>query len=86
MPPRAQAPGAIPVVLHAQLLELLRRPNSYLGIGVIGVAGVAVYALCYLALSRGKPEHALIRQQAGVVLSYVKHRAVPSPSEAPKVE
>ena len=71
------------VVVLAALRELMR-PDSYLAIGAIGLAGVAVYGLGYLALNRGKPEYALIGQQAGAVLSYVKHRADSATHEAPK--
>jgi len=71
-------PGLLPAVPMVAVLYGLRellRPNSYLGIGVIGVAGVAVYGLCYLALSRGRPEHTLIRQQAEVAIGNMKRMA-----------
>jgi len=37
--------------------------------------GVAVYGLGYLVLSRGKPEQALIQQQAGTVIGNLKRMA-----------
>jgi O-antigen/teichoic acid export membrane protein len=71
-------PGLLPAVPMVAVLYGLRellRPNSYVGIGIIGVAGVVVYGLCYLALSRGKPENALIQQQAGAAIGNIKRMA-----------
>jgi hypothetical protein len=59
---------AVPMVGVLFALRQLLQPSSYLAIGAIGVAGVGVYGLLYLALTRGKLEHALVRQIAGQVI------------------
>jgi O-antigen/teichoic acid export membrane protein len=53
---------ALPMLAVLYALRELLQPSSYPSIGLIGLAGVAVYGLLYLALSRGKPEQALLRR------------------------
>jgi O-antigen/teichoic acid export membrane protein len=78
-------PTLLPAVPMLGVLVALRQwlqPASYFTIGVVGLAGAAVYGLLYLALSRGKPEQALLRQSIADVLAAVRGRADAKPQEA----
>jgi O-antigen/teichoic acid export membrane protein len=65
---------AVPMLAVLFALRQLLQPSSYLAIGAIGLAGVGVYGLLYLALSRGKPEHVLLRRLAGYVIDATRRR------------
>ena len=70
-------PSLLPAVPMVGVLYTLRevlQPSSYLAIGAIGLTGVGVYGLLYLALSRGKPEHVLLRRLAGQVIVATRSR------------
>jgi O-antigen/teichoic acid export membrane protein len=69
---------AIPMVAVLYILRELLHPNSYLAIGAIGVAAVAVYGLLYLALIRGKPEQALVGRLARETLRTIRKLVGPA--------
>lgn len=71
-----------PIVAVLYTLRELRRPNSYVVIGAIGVVGVAIYGLLYLALSRGLPEQALVSRLTGEAVSAIRRMARRAAEEA----
>jgi len=75
------APGLLPAVPALLALYGLRawvQPASYLTIGAVGLAGVGVYALGYLALTRGRPEQRLLRQLLTQLLARARTLARPA--------
>jgi O-antigen/teichoic acid export membrane protein len=67
-------PNLLPAAVMLAVLVGLRQwlhPASYVSIGLIGAAGVAVYGLIYLGLTRGKPEFALLQSVTGAVRARV---------------
>src|SRR5262249_30194535 len=70
-------PSLLPAAPMLGVLYALRQwlqPSSYIGIGAVGLAGVITYSGVYLLLSRGRPEHALLRQAAARALAVVRGR------------
>ena len=66
---------AVPLVIVLAVLDWLLRPASYLALACIGAAGAGVYALGYLALTAGQPEHIMARQAAGRAGAWLKRLA-----------
>jgi O-antigen/teichoic acid export membrane protein len=63
---------AVPMLITLYTLRALLHPSTYLAIGAVGLIGVGVYALFYLALTRGRPEQALLRDFLTRFLSTIR--------------
>jgi hypothetical protein len=58
-------------------------PASYLALGTVGLVSAAVYALAYLALTRGKVEQVFFWRSAAGLLAWTRGRLQRAPKPAP---